>query len=279
MLYASWTKGYKPGGINNAFDGSAAVLVTQFFDPETAQSLEIGTKSRFLDNRVSVNAAGFYSRYKNMQYLASDPFPYQDGTANIPNTNIWGGELEAQFLALDNHLRLNMSLTGLGGRFTDNYYTIDAQSAASARAAYEAANPGAGDFDPATIAAVAAAAQNTKGNTPPKLPKWTGSVNAAYMFNFGEHTFTPRAEWVYRGAFDYRVFNNSALDNVSSYGIFNLYLEYLPPVHGLKFSFAATNLGNKVGIGGRFTDPYGSGQTSNEFIAPRQFVFSAGYGF
>ena len=279
MLYASWNKGYKPGGINNTYNGTEAVLVKQFFDPETAQSWELGTKSRFLDNKLSVNAAGFYSRYKDMQYLASDPFPYQDGTANIPNTEIWGGELEASFLALDNHLRLNANLTGLGGRFTDNYYTIDAQSAAAARAAYEAANPGASPFEPAEIAAVAAAASNTKGNTPPKLPKWTGSFNAAYLFNFGEHAFTPRAEFVYRGGFDYRVFNNSALDNVPSYDLFNLYLEYVPPVHGLKFSFAATNLANKDGIGGRFTDPYGSGQTSNEFIAPRQFVFSAGYSF
>ena len=279
VLYASWNKGYKPGGINNTYNAAEAVLVKQFFDPETARSVELGTKSRFLDGALSINAAGFYSRYKNMQYLASDPFPFQAGTANIPTTEIWGGELEASFLALDSHLRLNANLTGLGGRFTDNYYTIDAQSASAARKAYEAANPGAGDFDPATIAAVAAAESNTKGNVPPKLPKWAGSLNAAYVFNFLDQTFTPRAEFVYRGGFDYRVFNNGALDNVPSYDLFNVYLEYVPPIHGLKLSFAATNLANKDGIGGRFTDPYGSGQTSNEFIAPRQFVVSAGYSF
>jgi iron complex outermembrane receptor protein len=47
----------------------------------------------------------------------------------------------------------------------------------------------------------------------------------------------------------------------------------------LRLSIAATNLGNVDGIAGRFTDPYGSGQTSNEFIAPRQYVFTAGYSF
>ncbi|MDB5985777.1 MAG: TonB-dependent receptor, partial [Nevskia sp.] len=58
-----------------------------------------------------------------------------------------------------------------------------------------------------------------------------------------------------------------------------LYLEYLPPVQSLHFSIAATNIGDRNGIGGRFTDPYGSGQTSNEYISPRQVVLTAGYSF
>lgn len=279
MLYASWTKGYKPGGINNTYNAFTSVLGKQFFDPETAQSLEFGSKGRYCDNTLSVNAAGFFTKYMNMQYIASDPFPYQGGTANIPEAHIWGGELEAAFVTLDNRLRFDTNVTGLGGRFTKNYYTIDAQSAAAARASYESAHPGAGDYDAATIAAVTAAAANTNGNTPPKLPRWAGSVSAAYTLSFGTQRLVPRIEWVYRGAFDYRVFNDSTLDTVPSYTIFNLHVEYVPPVTGLKFGFAATNLANKAGIGGRFTDPYGSGQTSNEYIPPRQFVFTAGYGF
>lgn len=278
MIYASWTRGYKPGGINNAYDGTA-VLVKQNFETETVQSWEVGSKNEFFDGTLRLNGSGFYSLYHNMQYLSSDPVPYQDGTANIPRTRIWGGELEGAWLAMDGHLRVNGNLTALGGVLDDNYDLLDAQSAAAARAAYEAAHPGAGDYDPGTIAAVAAAARNSKGFSPPKLPNVAGSIDAAYTIDIGRNVFTPRVEYVYRGGFNYRVFDDSALDNVSPYGIWNLYLEYLPPVDNLRFSIAATNIGNKAGIGGRFTDPYGSGQTSNEFIAPRQIVFSAQWNF
>jgi iron complex outermembrane receptor protein len=279
MLYASWTRGYKPGGINNTWD-SDAVLLKQFFQPEIATSYEVGSKNRFLEGRLSLNAAGFFYVYRDMQYLSSDPYPYQDGTANIPDAHIWGAEIEAAYVALQNHLRLNASMSALDGRFVDNYYAIDAQSAAAARAAYEAANPGSSDYSPATIAAIAAAARNTIGNTPPKLPRFASALDAAYSFDLrGDQKLTPRLEYVYRGAFDYRVFDSAALDSVGSYDLWNFYLEYQPPVRGLRLSIAATNLGNVDGIAGRFTDPYGSGQTSNEFIAPRQYVFTAGYSF
>jgi iron complex outermembrane receptor protein len=162
----------------------------------------------------------------------------------------------------------------------DNYYTIDAQSAAAARAAFLAANPGASEFSPAAIAAVLAAARNTYGNTPPKLPKFSSELAAGYTIDLpGDQKVTPRIEYVYRGAFEYRVFSSAALDAVGSYDLWNAYIEYLPPVKGLRLQFAATNLANSDGIAGRFTDPYGSGQTSNEYIAPRQFVFTAGYSF
>jgi iron complex outermembrane recepter protein len=278
MLYLSWTRGYKPGGINNAYSGFS-VFGKQFFDPETASSFELGSKSKFLNDHLSINAAGFFSRYRGLQYIASDPVPFQDGTANIPNTHIWGGELEASFVGMHSHLHIDGSLTGLGGKFIDNYTTIDAQTAHTARAAYEAANPGAGDFDPGTIAAVAAAATNTRGNTPPKLPKWSAALAAAYTFDFDAQSLTPRVELVYRGTFEYRVFNESALDTVGSYDIVNLYLEYAPPIKGLRVSGALTNLADKAGVGGRFTDPYGSGQTSNEYIPPRQFLVTVGYHF
>ncbi len=278
MVYGSWTRGYKPGGINNAYNGSA-VLVQPTFKTETVDSFEVGAKNEFLNRTLRFNLAAFYSTYQNMQYLSSDPVPYQDGTANIPKTTIWGAEMEGSWLALDNKLRVNANLTVLGGRFDGDYLVLDAQSAAAARKVYEAAHPGAGDFDPGTIAAVAAAVRNINGNEPPKLPNVSGSIDAGYTFDFGTSSLTPRIEFVYRGSFVYRVFNESALDNVPSYSIINLYLDYTPPVDHLRLSLAATNVTNSNGIAGRFTDPYGSGQTSNEYIAPRQIVFTARYSF
>ncbi|MDR3507096.1 MAG: TonB-dependent receptor [Caulobacteraceae bacterium] len=278
LIYASWTRGYKPGGINNAYNGYA-VVVKQDFKTETVDSYEVGAKNEFLDHTLRLNVAAFYSKYNNMQYLSSDPVPYQDGTANIPKTTIWGGEFEGSWLGFDKRLRVTGNLTALGGSFDDTYYVLDAQSASTARHAYEAAHPGAGDFDPGTIAAVAAAIRDTKGNEPPKLPHLSGSVNVGYTLNIGQSVITPSIEYVYRGSFIYRVFNESALDKVKAYGVLNMYVDYKPPVDRLHFTLAVTNVTDEVGISGRFTDPYGSGQTSNQYIAPRQVVLTAKYSF
>jgi iron complex outermembrane receptor protein len=40
-----------------------------------------------------------------------------------------------------------------------------------------------------------------------------------------------------------------------------------------------TNVFDTNGVNSRFTDPYGSGQISDTFIAPRQAIFSVGYKF
>ena len=83
---------------------------------------------------------------------------------------------------------------------------------------------------------------------------------------------TARGEVVYRSSYIYRIFNNSALDKVPQYDIFNLYLAYHPGGQQVTYSLSATNLFDRDGVNSRFTDPYGEQTTSQEFIAPRQGV-------
>jgi iron complex outermembrane receptor protein len=52
-----------------------------------------------------------------------------------------------------------------------------------------------------------------------------------------------------------------------------------PPVKQLSFSLAISNLFDKGGINSRYTDPYGTGQTSNEYIPPRQVIGTVAYQF
>ena len=278
MLYASWTRGYKPGGINNAYDGTA-VIVEQEFETETVDSYEIGAKSEFFDRTLRLNVAGFYSAYNNMQYLSSDPVMWQDGTANIPKSKIWGAEFEGSWIGVDGRLRVDGNLTLLDGEFEGEYYVLDAQSAAVARRDFLAANPGLSEYDQATVDYVSTQTGNIDGNKPAKLPGVTGSIRAGYSMDFVGGVLTPKLEYVYRGDHIYRVFNSAELDQVDSYDVVNFYLDYEPPIEGLHLILSATNLGDKDAIAGRFTDPYGSGQTSNQFIAPRQVVLTARYSF
>jgi len=65
MIYASYSRGYRSGGFNGR--GQTLVSSTTPYDPETVDAYEIGLKSEFMDRRVSLNLAAFYTDYQDMQ--------------------------------------------------------------------------------------------------------------------------------------------------------------------------------------------------------------------
>jgi iron complex outermembrane receptor protein len=76
-----------------------------------------------------------------------------------------------------------------------------------------------------------------------------------------------------------RVFNEPTLDRVKSYSTTDLYFEYAPNESQFRVSLAATNLFDKAGVNSRYTDPYGTGQTSEQYIPPRQVIGTIAYSF
>ncbi len=277
MVYASWTRGYKPGGQN--LGSGSAIQVPLTFKSETVDATEIGSKNRFLDNKLQLNASAFNYNYKDMQYISEDPFPYADGLSNIPKTRIQGVELEGAYIAT-NQLRFDGNVAYLKGEIRSDYTAYDAYALGQAQTAICVSQGACNPFDPRVVAARNAAGQNVKGNTPPKLPKWAGTLSATYTQPLDKWgTLTVRPQWEYRGKYIYRVFDVSSLDQVPSYNLWNLWIGYQPPVEHWTFSLAATNLTNKDGVNSRFTDPYGSSVTSETYIPPRQFLVSARYDF
>jgi iron complex outermembrane receptor protein len=84
MLYASYTEGYKSGGWSTRV--STPILAPLVFQEETAETIEIGAKTLFLDGRVQANIAAFTTDYSNVQLLIQvGPNPRIDnfGTAKI----------------------------------------------------------------------------------------------------------------------------------------------------------------------------------------------------
>ncbi len=63
--YASYSRGYRAG----TFNGLAYQDISQvyFLEPEKVNAYEVGLKSRFANNRVQLNVAGFYYDYSNQQ--------------------------------------------------------------------------------------------------------------------------------------------------------------------------------------------------------------------
>lgn len=62
MVFASYARGYKAGGINPG--GAAGGDV---FDPEFVNSFEIGSKDIFAGGRLQANFGAFYYDYEDMQ--------------------------------------------------------------------------------------------------------------------------------------------------------------------------------------------------------------------
>lgn len=277
MVYTSWSRGYKPGGVNTGT--TSAMVVSGSYDKETVDSFELGSKNRFLANHLNVNLSAFYSKYNNMQYIEEDPVPYSGGIGNIPQVNMWGAEVEAKYRLLDNRLELGANLTLMDGEIPDSYLALDRRLADAAAAKAVAAGV-TYPYSAQWFAIRAAQSINVKGNTPPDMPGAAGGVNASWQQTLGAYgTLVSRAELLFRSDYQARVFNEAGTDHVPSYSQVNLFFEYTPQSGPWRATFTVTNLLDRAGISGRYTDPYGSGVVSNQYIPPRQMLFSVNYSF
>ncbi len=70
MTYASVSQGYKAGGFNPAaadFDGDFVGDAVASFEPEENISYEVGAKTEWLDGRMRLNGAAYFSDYTDLQ--------------------------------------------------------------------------------------------------------------------------------------------------------------------------------------------------------------------
>ena len=272
LVYASVARGYKPGGVNGK---NGQLVVPETFKPETNTAFEIGSKNAFLDRSLRLNVAGFYYVYKDMQYIETDPVPFDAGISNIPSVHIYGVEAEANYVGVGDHLRINANAALETGHINGSYKTIDSTVANS----IEQTPACFFGFNPACYPLVIAAEKDVKGNRPPAFPTFSGSINASYAIDLPFGVLTPRVEVVYRGSEFARIFNEPSLDRVPAYTETNLNLDFVPTGSKFRFAVTATNVGNVAGINSKYIDPYGTAQTSLQYIAPRQVIFTVGYGF
>ena len=91
LFYASYSRGYKSGGINPPFDPNI-FSAPATFRPEIINAYEIGTKNTFANGTVRLNASAFFYDYKDLQLSRIlNRTSFNDNT----NAKIYGVELEA----------------------------------------------------------------------------------------------------------------------------------------------------------------------------------------
>jgi len=158
MTYARIGTGYRSGGFNAR--GGA-----QTFLPEKATTYEAGIKSEFWDRRVRLNAAGFYTRYRDLQVAQ---FSGGQGFAENANANYPGFEVELTAAPVEG-LKLDASVGYVKPKYT----------------AFPQANPDTSPGAPPFIDIKDIAKF-------PYVPKWTTHVGAEYAlpaFEFGQLSF------------------------------------------------------------------------------------------
>jgi iron complex outermembrane recepter protein len=99
LIYASYSRGFKSGGINPPFDAAIFPNARTAFGPETINAFEVGTKNRFNDGTVQINLTGFYYSYKDLQI--SSIIQRTTFNDNV-NATIYGVELETLWKPINN---------------------------------------------------------------------------------------------------------------------------------------------------------------------------------
>ena len=274
MLYVSYTKGFKPGGSNLTFgypmdnEGFGAApapqLIFPFFDSEMIDAYELGMKSDFLDGRMRANISAFTYDYENLQFQSTDPDIYRGGVANIPKSEMKGVELELIGI-ISESWSMDLRVAYLDTEITSSYEALDNLKAELYFFGEEPTRY--------------SLRENIQGNSLAKSPELTANLGIEYISDTKYGLLTTTAEWIYRGDFQQRVFNNPFVDQVNSYSVLNLTasLDLVDDQWGLDFMIL--NAGDKDGMNSSMTDVFGVAGTGIEYIPPRQYMGRLSYSF
>jgi len=119
MLFGTWSKGYKSGVFIS--QNTSEQLAATPLDPEEATNMEVGIKSRWLDNRVQFNLTYFDLKNENQQLFRLENF-----TLVSENFGTESSGVELDFMAvLGDHFSVSGMFASLdaeivGGQFAGN---------------------------------------------------------------------------------------------------------------------------------------------------------------
>ncbi len=116
LVYASYSRGYKSGGINPPLQ--PIFEVAESFGSEKIDAFEIGSKNTFANGLVQLNATAFYYKYKDLQLSR---IIARTSVNDTIDANIWGVELES-VLRPDPNWLVNMNLSYLNAEVAGDQF-------------------------------------------------------------------------------------------------------------------------------------------------------------
>ena len=119
LIYASYSRGYKSGGINPPLQ--PIFEVPESFRPEQVDAFEIGSKNTFGDGALQLNLTAFYYKYKDLQL--SKIVARTAVNENI-DADIYGAEVEA-VIRPDPDWMINLGFSYLHTEVTGDTFNSD----------------------------------------------------------------------------------------------------------------------------------------------------------
>ena len=98
MVYGSFSSGFKSGGFDMRGDATATPSTVNGYDPETADTFELGIKTQLLDDRIRLNAAAFSTDYEDMQVTVQS---FDEASMNFTSAVVNAGQSEIRGLELE----------------------------------------------------------------------------------------------------------------------------------------------------------------------------------
>ncbi|MDT8321537.1 MAG: TonB-dependent receptor [Xanthomonadales bacterium] len=227
-LFAVASQGYRLGGTNN----QGVVAIPDLFESDEVWNYEIGYKTQWFGNRLTVNGAIFNLDWDNMQVNAEDPTGAFGFVTNAGAAEVWGTELEVFALPTPN-LSIGFGVSWLPKReLTEDQSTIVIIGGEE----------------------VPLFAPGKKGDDIPNIPEVTINGNAHYSY-----AIPAAADWSgwVRGEFFYRSDSRSQLQSfqdgnandrpLDGYGIVNLRAGFDNSAWDGQIVFFVTNIADKQG--------------------------------
>jgi iron complex outermembrane recepter protein len=189
LLYATYAKGFRPGGANNPVPYAACQSDFQSFgilaspttySRDTVQSYEVGAKGN-INHRVQLAASIYYIQWNNIQQRIVPPSCQISFIANLGKAVAKGADFQGKFLITD-ALTAELTTGFTSARFTQNQaFTTN--------------------LDPASPAAapIVRSGDAISGEGGQPIPPWTGSAGLEYRFNAFAHESFVRGDYEYQG--------------------------------------------------------------------------------
>lgn len=202
MAYVTYSRGYAPSVFNtgvysggNAVAPAAALPVT---GEEHIDSYELGSKGLYFDQRLQLNAAAFYTVYKNYQIQTSQSIPGDVapilGLTPAGKAKTEGIEIDATYAA-SSLTRVGADLAVINAEFID-YFGAPCWGNGVIQTPAQGCNPVLGPGGVPT----GSTAQNVSGQTMPNSPHFKGTMYADQRLPIGATNY----EGFVGGAFTYR---------------------------------------------------------------------------
>ncbi|MBL8270873.1 TonB-dependent receptor [Steroidobacter sp.] len=278
MLYATVSTGFKAGGFFATGDHS---VVENSYEPEKITAFALGSKNRFAQDRLQLNAEAFFWKYEDHQesYLAPTSPPLQVfgfTTINVPEAEIYGLDLDFTALLTDND-QIGVRAQYLHAEYTDFVFNVSRPGEFQ-----PPPNGSPGTQPPSTVCGVTYVSQglysvDCTGQQMPRAPELSLTMDYAHTFKLsGGAAIVPgvRAQYSadYWSSVDY-----NRLQKQDAYVMWDADLSYFSSNETWNLTAYVNNIGNEDVYSNSFSHP--SGLVFNALRPPRTYGLRVGVKF